>query len=60
VVEDGEAGREAVCLVDWLVVQLSVWMVRAWTESVLAVEQWSYASINANISFEKKAVLSLF
>jgi len=54
------AGREAVCFVDWLVVQLSVWMVRAWMECVLAVKQWSYASINANISFEKKAVLSLF
>ena len=28
VVEDGEAGREAVSLVYWLVVQLSAWMVR--------------------------------
>ena len=26
-VEDGEAGREAVCLVDWLVVELSAWLV---------------------------------
>ena len=58
--EDGDqAGREAVCLVDWLVVELSAWMVRASTEDVLAVKQWSYASINANIPFEKKAVLSL-
>jgi len=44
----------------WFVVELSAWMVRASTEDVLAVKQWSYASINANIPFEKKAVLSLF
>ena len=57
---DGEDGREAVSSDGWLVVELSAWMVRASTEDVLAVKQWSYASINANIPFEKKAVLSLF
>jgi len=41
----------------WFVVELSGWMA---VEDVLAVKQWSYASINANIPFEKKAVLSLF
>ena len=44
----------------WFVVELPGWLAVAWTEDVLAVKQWSYASINANIPFKKKAVLSLF
>ena len=53
---DGEDGCEAVSSDGWLVVELSAGVL----VGSRAVKQWSYASIKANIPFEKKAILSLF
>ena len=48
-VEDGEAGREAVCLVDWLVVELSAWLV-------VRLSAWSIGGRAVSLAGRERAV----